>query len=49
MTGVQTCALPIYGETTSLNDQMIVEGYAWNYDGGTKVKNFAELDAKRKK
>ena len=42
MTGVQTCALPIY-------NQMIVEGYAWNYDGGTKVKNFAELDAKRKK
>ena len=39
----------INGEETSLNDQMIVEGYAWNYDGGTKVKNFAELDAKRKK
>ena len=32
---------------TSLNDQMIVEGYAWTYDGGTKKKNFAELDAKR--
>jgi micrococcal nuclease len=31
----------------SLNDQMIVEGYAWLYDGGTKKKNFAELDAKR--
>jgi len=39
----------INNETTSLNDQMIVEGYAWNYDGGTKKKNFAELDAKRKK
>lgn len=36
-------------QPTSLNEQMIVEGYAWNYDGGTKVKNFAELDAKRKK
>jgi len=39
----------INGEETSLNDQMIVEGYAWTYDGGTKKKNFAELDAKRKK
>jgi len=39
----------INGEETSLNNQMIVEGYAWNYDGGTKKKNFAELDAKRKK
>ena len=39
----------INGEQTSLNNQMIVEGYAWEYAGGTKVKNFAELDAKRKK
>ena len=39
----------INGEATSLNNQMIVEGYAWEYDGGTKKKNFAELDAKRKK
>jgi micrococcal nuclease len=36
-------------QETSLNDQMITEGYAWTYDGGTKKKNFAELDAKRKK
>ena len=41
--------LYINGEDTSLNNQMIAEGYAWNYDGGTKVKNFAELDSKRKK
>ena len=34
-------------QENSLNDQMIVEGYAWTYDGGTKKKNFAELDAKR--
>jgi micrococcal nuclease len=27
----------------SLNDQMITEGYAWEYDGGTKQKNFEEL------
>jgi micrococcal nuclease len=39
----------INDQETSLNDQMIVEGYAWTYDGGTKKKNFAELDAKRKK
>jgi micrococcal nuclease len=39
----------INGEQTSLNNQMIAEGYAWTYDGGTKVKNFAELDSKRKK
>lgn len=39
----------INNEPTSLNDQMIVEGMAWSYMGGTKVKNFAELDAKRKK
>jgi len=28
---------------TSLNEQMIEEGYAWAYDGGTKQKNFEEL------
>ena len=27
----------------SLNEQMITEGYAWAYDGGTKKKNFQEL------
>jgi len=37
----------INDQDNSLNDQMIVEGYAWTYDGGTKKKNFAELDAKR--
>jgi len=39
----------INDEPISLNEQMIISGYAWEYDGGTKVKNFAELDAKRKK
>ena len=37
----------INDQETSLNNQMIIEGYAWTYDGGTKKKNFAELDAKR--
>jgi len=30
-------------EEVSLNEQMIEEGYAWPYDGGTKQKNFEEL------
>ena len=29
--------------TVSLNEQMIDQGYAWAYDGGTKQKNFEEL------
>ena len=37
----------INDQETSVNDQMITEGYAWEYSGGTKKKNFAELDAKR--
>tara|TARA_B100000575_G_scaffold30361_1_gene20438 strand:- start:647 stop:1117 length:471 start_codon:yes stop_codon:yes gene_type:complete len=27
----------------SLNEQMISQGYAWEYDGGTKNKDFEEL------
>ena len=30
-------------DAVSLNEQMITEGYAWAYDGGTKQKNFEEL------
>ena len=30
-------------ESVSLNEQMITEGYAWPYDGGTKQKDFEEL------
>ena len=37
----------INDQESSLNDQMVVEGYAWTYKGDTKKKNFAELDAKR--
>ena len=36
-------------DDVSLNDQMIEEGYAWEYDGGTKNKNFEELREIRKK
>ncbi len=32
----------------SLNQQMIQEGYAWEYSGGTKNKNFEELRNIRK-
>tara|TARA_B100000927_G_scaffold291413_1_gene293488 strand:- start:1370 stop:1831 length:462 start_codon:yes stop_codon:yes gene_type:complete len=32
----------------SLNEQMITEGYAWEYDGGTKQKDFNELREIRK-
>ena len=30
-------------DTVSLNEQMITEGYAWEYDGGTKQKDFEQL------
>ena len=30
-------------ETVSLNEQMIEQGYAWAYDGGTKQKDFEQL------
>ena len=33
----------------SLNEQMITAGYAWEYDGGTKQKNFEELREIRRK
>ena len=35
--------LYIGDEEVSLNEQMIEEGYAWAYDGGTKQKDFEEL------
>jgi len=35
--------LYIGDDELSLNERMIEEGYAWEYDGGTKNKNFEEL------
>ena len=35
--------LYIGDETESINERMIQEGYAWEYDGGTKKKDFQEL------
>ena len=35
------------GSGVSLNQKLINEGYAWTYGGGTKIKDFNELVAKR--
>lgn len=37
------------GNTISLNDMMINDGYAWGYMGDTKVKDFDALAKARKK
>jgi len=39
----------VNGETESLNDKMINDGYAWGHMGDTKVKNFDALAKARKK
>ena len=39
----------INGDTVSLNDMMINDGYAWGYLGDTKVKDFDALAKARKK
>jgi micrococcal nuclease len=39
----------IDGDTESLNDKMINDGYAWGYMGETKVKDFDALAKARKK
>jgi micrococcal nuclease len=41
--------LYINGDTESINDKMINDGYAWGYMGDTKVKNFDSLIEARKK
>jgi micrococcal nuclease len=41
--------LYINGDTVSVNDHMINDGYAWAYMGDTKVKDFDELAKARKK
>jgi len=37
----------VNGDTESLNDKMINDGYAWGYLGDTKVKDFAALKKAR--
>jgi micrococcal nuclease len=39
----------VNGDTESLNDKMINDGYAWGYLGDTKVKDFDALLKARKK
>jgi micrococcal nuclease len=39
----------INGDTVSLNDMMINDGYAWGYMGETKVKDFDALVKARQK
>ena len=39
----------IDGNTVSLNDMMIEDGYAWGYLGDTKVKDFSALAKQRAK
>jgi micrococcal nuclease len=39
----------INGDTVSLNEMMINDGYAWGYLGDTKVKDFEELKKARAK
>ena len=40
--------LYVGGSDLSLNEQMITEGYAWTYAGGTKKKDFEELRSIRR-
>jgi micrococcal nuclease len=37
------------GNTISINEQMILDGYAWGYMGETKIKDFDALAKARKK
>ena len=39
----------VNGDTESLNDKMINDGYAWGYMGDTKVKDFHALKKAREK
>jgi micrococcal nuclease len=41
--------LYVNGDTESVNDKMINDGYAWGYLGDTKVKDFDALLKARKK
>ena len=41
--------LYVDGDTVSINNHMIEDGYAWGYLGDTKVKDFDALAKQRKK
>ena len=40
--------LYVDGAEQSVNEALIADGYAWDYMGETKIKDFAALEAKRK-
>jgi micrococcal nuclease len=40
--------LYIDGAEKSINEGLIADGYAWDYMGDTKIKDFALLESKRK-
>jgi micrococcal nuclease len=39
--------LYVNNQPLSLNQAMVNEGYAWQYDGGTKKKDFSVLEVRR--
>jgi micrococcal nuclease len=39
----------VNGESESVNNKMINDGYAWGYLGETKIKDFKVLEAQRQK
>ena len=41
--------LYVDGDTISINDHMIEDGYAWGYLGDTKIKDFEALKKQRAK
>lgn len=41
--------LYVDGDTVSVNDHMIEDGYAWGYLGDTKIKDFVALSKQREK
>jgi micrococcal nuclease len=41
--------LYVNGDTESVNDKMINDGYAWGYMGDAKVKDFEALKITRSK
>lgn len=38
----------IGNQLLSINEEMVLAGYAWTYNGGTKKKDFTLLESKRK-
>ena len=39
----------LYDGESNINKEMVTNGYAWEYDGGTKIKSLEALKAIREK